>query len=77
VELYRTTLLPQAEQSLRVAEAAYQSDRIDFLNLLDSDRTLVDFRLEYFRNLAEYGKNVAHLERALGVDLAEIPGGAS
>ncbi|MFH1017755.1 MAG: TolC family protein [Pseudomonadota bacterium] len=77
VELYRTTLLPQAEQSLRVAEAAYQSDRIDFLNLLDSDRTLVEFRLEYFRNLAEYGKNTAHLERVLGVDLAEVRGGKS
>lgn len=74
VELYRTTLLPQVEQSLRVAEAAYQSDRIDFLNLLDSDRALIDVRLEYYRSLAQYGSGMAHLERVLGVDLSSVKG---
>ncbi len=70
LELYRTTILPQAEQSLSVSEAAYQSDRVDFLALLDAERALLEFRLEYVRALAEYGTNLAHLERVVGVDLA-------
>ncbi|MBI4369073.1 MAG: TolC family protein [Elusimicrobia bacterium] len=68
VDLYKTTVLSQAEQSLRVAEAAYQSEKIGFLELLDSERALIEFRLEYEKYLAQYGVNLAHLERVVGVD---------
>src|SRR5262249_24114221 len=33
VEIYRDTLRPQAQPTLRVASAAYQPDQTDFLNL--------------------------------------------
>ena len=72
VDLYRTTVLPQAEQSLKVAEAAYQSDRIGFLELLDSQRALVDFELEYYEYIKEYGTNLSALERVVGVDLVSV-----
>lgn len=68
IDLYKTTVLPQAEQSLRVAEAAYQSEKIGFLELLDSERALIEFRLEYEKYLAQHGTNLAHLERVVGVN---------
>ena len=71
VDLYKTSVLPQAEQSIKVSEAAYQSGRAGFLDLLDSERALINFQLEYYKYLSEYGKNLAHLERAVGGDLTE------
>ncbi len=72
VEVYRTSILPQAEQSVKVAEAAYQSERVDFLSLMDSQRALLEFRLDYDQYVSQYGQSVAKLERALGVDLSAV-----
>lgn len=69
VDLYKTSVLPQAEQSVKVTESAYQADRVDFLNLLDSQRALLEFRLEYYQTLAQYGQHMAELERRAGRDL--------
>jgi outer membrane protein TolC len=67
--LLRTTIIPQAEQTLEVSRAAYQSDRIDFLPLLDNERSLLDAQLGYYRALAEFDQALASLERAVGADL--------
>jgi outer membrane protein TolC len=66
--LLRTTIIPQAEQALEVSRAAYQSDRIDLLPLLDNERSLLDAQLGYFRALAEFDQALASLERAVGAD---------
>ena len=42
VEIYRDTLRPQAQATLRAASAAYQTDQTDFLNLIDSQNTALD-----------------------------------
>ena len=70
IEIYRTNLLPRAEQSLEVTEAAYRADREDFLNLLESVRNLLNLRLEYYKYITEYYQNLAKLERITGVELA-------
>jgi outer membrane protein TolC len=67
--LLRTTIIPQAEQTLEVSRAAYRSDRIDFLLLLDNERSLLDAQLGYYRALAEFDQALATLERAVGADL--------
>jgi outer membrane protein TolC len=67
--LLRTTILPQAEQSLRAAEAGYQSGRIDFLSLIDAQRALQDFRLDYYRAITNFSQQRALLERAVGTTL--------
>lgn len=66
LEAYRTTLLPQAEESLKVAETGYQADRTGFLDLLDSQRALLNFKLEYYQYAAEYETRAAELDRLLG-----------
>ena len=37
--------LPKARQSLEVAQSGYVSGKVDFLNLLDAERTLLGFQL--------------------------------
>ncbi|MDP3543934.1 MAG: TolC family protein [Elusimicrobiota bacterium] len=65
-EAYRTTVIPQAESALRSAEAAYQSDRAGFLDLLDAGRSLITARLESVRHDADLERALAALSRAVG-----------
>lgn len=65
-ENYRTSVLPQAEAALKVAESGYQAEKITFLELLDAQRSLLDFRVEYHQYLAEYQMRLAELERSVG-----------
>ncbi len=69
VELYRTTLQPQVDTALRSTTAAYQSDRTDFLNVVDSQNMALDVRSAYFRALAELDARLSELERATGAPL--------
>lgn len=45
LNLLTTRLLPKAQQSLEVARSGYVSGKVDFLNLLDAERTLLEFQL--------------------------------
>jgi len=67
--LYETSLMPQVEMSFESALKNYQSGRIDFLTLLDTERDLKRTRLEYLKSILEYRKRLADLERAVGEDL--------
>ncbi|PAU94293.1 hypothetical protein CK503_08765 [Aliifodinibius salipaludis] len=69
VDLYKTGIIPQAEESLESSMAGYQNDKVDFLSLLDSEMTLFEFRLDYHRFVADYHKAVAELEALTGTDL--------
>ncbi len=68
-EIYRTSVLPQAQAALKIAEAGYQANKSNFLDLLDAQRTLLNFRLEYYRYLADYEERLAELERIVGKEL--------
>ncbi len=69
LNLYDTTLIPQAEQSFKSAESGYQTGRSDFFNLLDSERVLLGSHLAYYRALTDHEQSIADLERYVGVDL--------
>lgn len=71
VTLYRTGLLPQAELSLKAAEAAYQTGRLEFIGLLETERALRDVRLGYYRTLVALEQSLADLERAVGRDILQ------
>jgi outer membrane protein TolC len=43
--LLRDQLLPKARQSLELAQAGYLTGQTDFLNLVDAERTLLNFQL--------------------------------
>lgn len=71
INLYKTGVIPQAEQSLKAARIGYEADRVDFLTLIDSQRILLNSRLLYYRALADFEQNLANMERAVGMQLTE------
>jgi outer membrane protein, heavy metal efflux system len=72
--LLRTTILPQAQQTLDVSRIGYQTDKVDFQAVMDNQRTLLDAQLGYVRALSEFEQATADLERAVG---AELPDGTT
>jgi len=66
VKLYRNNLIPDSERALQSALSSYQTGNLDFLTLLDSERMLLQFRLAYVKELANYRQQTAGLERAVG-----------
>ena len=68
IETYRTSILPQARQSLNASLTAYQNGRTDFLMLIDAYRTLVDLQMESLMTRMQFEQAVAELERAVGID---------
>ncbi|MFQ5877260.1 MAG: TolC family protein [Acidobacteriota bacterium] len=64
--LYRDNLVPQAEQALSSSEAAYQTNQIDFLDLIDAERIWFEVRLTYRRLLSDLWIAMSDLERAIG-----------
>jgi outer membrane protein TolC len=71
MSLYRTGLIPQAELSLKAAESAYQTGRLEFTGLLEAERALREVRLGYYRALVALEQSLADLERAVGRDIAQ------
>jgi len=74
IELFRDAILPKARQVLEVLERAYAAGRTDFLKLLDAERALERFELEYQRALADFEMRLAELTRAVGKPLREEKG---
>ena len=68
--LLRTTIVPQSEQTMDVSRIAYQTDRVDFLALLDNQRVLLNTRLDYYRALSDFEQAMADLERAVGTEIS-------
>jgi outer membrane protein TolC len=60
--LYLEVIIPQAEESLGSAEAAYTTDRLSFLDLLDAERILFQSRLAYHRLVADLWIALTDLE---------------
>jgi outer membrane protein TolC len=68
-ELYKTGIIPQAEQSLESATISYRVNKVDFLTLLDSQVTLFNYEREYYDSIADYQMKRAQLEALVGMDL--------
>jgi outer membrane protein TolC len=69
LKLYRDTLRPQAEAAFKSATAAYQHDRTDFLNLIDSQNMVLEVETSYLKSAADFDARIAELERAIGAPL--------
>jgi len=73
VDVFQRSLRPQAEATLRSTVIAYENDRADFLNLLDSQTTVLDIDLAYFQALADFQARLAELELAVGAPIDRVP----
>jgi outer membrane protein TolC len=69
MDLYKNKLIPQAEAGLKSALASYQSRKIEFMALLDSERMLLDMKKDYYMRLTEYLMHLRMLEELTGKSL--------
>ncbi len=70
IDLYRDTLIPLADQSLKVAQLGFQAGKVSFLSLIDAERLLLEFQLAYERALADRAKRLAEIETLVNKDLS-------
>jgi outer membrane protein TolC len=62
VRLYKNGLIPKGGEQLEAAYTAYQAGQADFLNLIDAQRQLLSFQLEYERGLTARATRLAELQ---------------
>jgi outer membrane protein TolC len=67
--LYRTTLIPQAEQSFQAAVESYRVGKTDFPMLMDAVMAILSFRREYAAMVGDLHMEKARLEAAVGREL--------
>ena len=75
--LFLSTHIPQAEQSLKVAQSGYETRAIDFLALMDKARAIESVHVDHIDAEAEFHRAYADLERAIGKDLPRRAHGAT
>jgi len=69
VALYADTLTPKAKEMLQASEVAYQAGTLDFLSLIDAQRTLLGFELLGERAVTDYLQRLAELEMLAGGEI--------
>ncbi len=72
VGLFQNTLIPQAQQALQSAEAAYSTGTLGVLDLVDAERVLLDVDLGLAQYNSDYMKSLANMERAIGTPFPEV-----
>lgn len=76
IEIVEGRVVPATEQSLAASRAGYESNRTDFLTLLNAERDLARARLSVYDVRAEYFLALADLERAVGSTPAGVTEGS-
>jgi outer membrane protein TolC len=71
LNLYKGLLLPRADQALNVTQSAFESGKVDFLDLIDSQRTYLEFELALERARADYMQRLAELGMLTGKEISK------
>ncbi|MEZ6317632.1 MAG: TolC family protein [Phycisphaerales bacterium] len=66
LRLYERTLIPKAQESLRASLAGFRTGDTSFLDLLDTERSLLEFALAAERARADRGEALARLTTLVG-----------
>ncbi|MBI4846030.1 MAG: TolC family protein [Candidatus Omnitrophica bacterium] len=69
IELYETAFIPQAQETVSVAITGYETKKSDFLTVLDSQRMLINFKLDHYKAVLDLRIALADLERTAGIDI--------
>ncbi|MGE5083601.1 MAG: TolC family protein [Acidobacteriota bacterium] len=70
--VYQQSLQPQAEATLHSTVIAYENNRTEFLDLLDSQMTVIDLDLAYLQAVAEFDARLADLELVVGAPIEQV-----
>ena len=68
-KLNSNRLLPLAEQSLNVSLADFQVGKIDFVNVLNAEKEILNVKTDLIKIETDYKKNIVMLEYLVGSDL--------
>jgi len=66
VVLYRDTLLTRSREALEVTRAAYTAGSASLLEVIDSERALLQFQIAYWRACRDHHQSRARLEALIG-----------
>src|SRR6266446_2197468 len=69
LNLYKTTLIPQAQLTVDSSASAYEVGSIDFLTLLTNLTNLISLDRQYYDELARHEGAIARLEPIVGKEL--------
>jgi outer membrane protein TolC len=69
VKLYEMDLVPQAAKSMEIAEVWYREGEASFTDFIETQSVWYNFQLALARATADYGINLARLERVAGTHL--------
>ncbi len=72
VRLYRSGLIPKAEQAVNVTYKSYQAGESDFLSLLDAQRQLLEFSRDHERAVTDLAISLAQIDLLTGNRSANI-----
>jgi outer membrane protein TolC len=70
--MYREQLRPQAEATLQSSVIAYENGKTDFLDLLDSQMTVIDIDIDILQATASFDTHLADLELATGASFHQF-----
>ena len=66
MDLFERVLIPQTREALRSAESGYRNGQLGALELLDSERSLLETQVLQARYEADYMQALAEMEQAVG-----------
>ena len=69
IDLYKNTIIPQAEQTYQAGVVGYTNGKVDFMAVLDSLNALRNVKLDYYKTRINYEKAATNLEKAVGKPL--------
>ncbi|EAX47350.1 outer membrane efflux protein [Thermosinus carboxydivorans Nor1] len=69
IDLYKNTIIPQAEQTYQAATVSYTNGKTDFMTVLEAVNTLRNAKLGLYKAKVDYEKAIANLEKAVGKPL--------
>jgi outer membrane protein TolC len=67
--LFSQGVVPQSSLALESSMSAYQVGTVDFLSVLGNFSTVLNYEIDYYRELANYQSSLARIESMVGVDL--------
>jgi outer membrane protein TolC len=71
MNMYSTTVVPQASLALQSSLASYETGAVDFLSVLMNFTSMLDYELNYQDESLSYFLALARLEEMTGVDLVK------
>jgi outer membrane protein TolC len=69
IALYGDVLVIKSQELVKASESAYSADTLDFLSLIDAQRMLLKYQLDYERAVTNKQQKVAELEMLIAAEL--------